>query len=130
MLEFPSSSLGPVSELATAIFVCMPISLIAWIYDIGKHEKLHAPMVILAFGLSVFFWVEFAAPVEIYLFVIFPWMLLAGLLISRIHDAVWKIGDLSVPEEKRGSDYILKACGSVGNYQCSMAADSCQRAGA
>lgn len=64
-------------------------------------------MVLLAFGLSVFFWIEFAAPVEIYLFVIFPWILLLGLLISRIHDATGRIADLSVSEEKRGSGYML-----------------------
>ncbi|ATZ56236.1 hypothetical protein BCIN_13g00850 [Botrytis cinerea B05.10] len=107
ILEFLSSSLGPVSELPTAIFVCISIGLIAWIYDIGKHEKLHAPMVILAFGLSVFFWIEFVSPVEIYLFVIFPWMLLVGLLISRIHSLVWSIEGLSASEGKRVNDCML-----------------------
>ncbi|KAF7916158.1 uncharacterized protein EAE98_010743 [Botrytis deweyae] len=109
--EIPSSSLGPTSELTTAIFVCTSIGLIAWIHDIGKHEKLHSPMVILAFGSSVFLWIEFAAPVEIYLFVIFPWILLVGLLISRIHDAVWRKKGLPASEEKRGSgcmfDYLV-----------------------
>ncbi|TGO16975.1 hypothetical protein BTUL_0022g00770 [Botrytis tulipae] len=107
ILEILSSSLGPASELATAIFVCISIGSIAWIYDIGKLEKLHAPMVILAFGSSVFFWIEVAAPVEIYLFVMFPWILLVGLLISRIHDAAGRVEDLSASEEKRGSDFML-----------------------
>ncbi|KAF7950037.1 hypothetical protein EAE96_007340 [Botrytis aclada] len=107
LLEFLSFSLCSASELANPIFICISIGLIALIYDSGKHETLHAPVVILAFGLSVFLWIEFAASMEIYLFVIFPWILLAGLLISRIYDRVWKIGDLSVSEEKRGSNCML-----------------------
>ncbi|KAF5869180.1 uncharacterized protein Bfra_011723 [Botrytis fragariae] len=107
ILEFLSFSLGSVSELATASFVCISIGLIAWIYNIGQHEKLHSPMVILAFGLSVFFWIELAASIEIYLFVIFPWVLLMGLLISRIYDVVWRKKDLPASEEKRGSDCMF-----------------------
>lgn len=64
-------------------------------------------MVILAFGISVFFWIEFVSPVEIYLFVIFPWMLLVGLLISRIHSLVWSIEGLSASEGKKVNDCML-----------------------
>ncbi|KAJ8068009.1 hypothetical protein OCU04_003587 [Sclerotinia nivalis] len=90
-------------ELVIKASICISAGLVAWIYDVGKHEKLRAPMFVLAFGASIYFWIKTAAPADIYLFVIFPWILLIGLFISRLHDATWRVEgmrDRPVSEEK------------------------------
>lgn len=107
-LALLSSVHDPASELTTVFSICISIGSLACIYDIGQREQLHAPMVFLAFGLSVVFWIKVAAPVDIYLFVIFPWMLLVGLLISRIHGVILGSEDLPVSEEKRGSGHVFE----------------------
>ncbi|APA15013.1 hypothetical protein sscle_14g097830 [Sclerotinia sclerotiorum 1980 UF-70] len=107
----PSSNHFQASELLTKASICLSAALVAWIYDAAKHEKLRAPMYVLAFGASIYFWIKTAASADIYLFVIFPWMLLIGLLVSRLHDTAWRmegVEDRSASNEKMNSSFIFE----------------------
>ncbi|QSZ30061.1 hypothetical protein DSL72_004579 [Monilinia vaccinii-corymbosi] len=98
---------GQASELATIVSNCISVGILAMIHDAGQHEKLHAPMVVLAFGASIYFWTKVAAPIDIYLFVIFPWMLMVGLLISRINGVIWEMEDQTAYEKTESSHMLL-----------------------
>ncbi|KAF7857248.1 hypothetical protein EAF04_009489 [Stromatinia cepivora] len=111
ILAPPSDNDIQASELVIKASICISAGLVARIYDVGKYEKLHAPMFILAFGASIYFWIKVAAPADIYLFVIFPWMLLIGLLISRLHDATWRMEGTEgrpVSEKKMNGSFVLE----------------------
>ncbi|KAG4027193.1 hypothetical protein MFRU_032g00590 [Monilinia fructicola] len=94
------------SELMTIVSKCISVGILARIYDVGQREKLHAPMFVLAFGASVFLWTKIALPIDIYLFVVFPWIMMIGLLISRMNAMVWGMEDQSVSEKTSSSSML------------------------
>jgi hypothetical protein len=56
------------------------------IYQRGRDERLHSPMVILAFVVSVVLYNVMVVPADVLVFGVFPWVIAAALFLSRICD--------------------------------------------
>lgn len=67
---------------------CISGGLLTSIYDRGRHERLHGPLSILSFALSIAIYQATRAPLDILVFVIFPWVLAGGLLASRAYSPI------------------------------------------
>jgi hypothetical protein len=60
--------------------------LLSSIYQRGRDERLHGPMVILAFVVSVVLYNVTVVPADVLVFGVFPWVIAAALFLSRICD--------------------------------------------
>jgi hypothetical protein len=60
--------------------------LLSSIYQRGRDERLHGPMVILAFVVSVVLYNMMVVPADVLVFGVFPWVIAAALFFSRICD--------------------------------------------
>ena len=60
--------------------------LLSSIYQQGRDERLHSPMVIIAFVVSVVLYNVTVVPADVLVFGVFPWVIAAALFLSRICD--------------------------------------------
>lgn len=67
---------------------CISGGLLTSVYNRGREERLHGPLGIITFITTFAIYITTRVPLDILVFVIFPWTLTAALLVSRIYSPI------------------------------------------
>ena len=99
-----------ISDTAMLCSTCISGGLLTSIYNRGRHERLQRPLSVLAFVVSIVIYLATRAPLDILVFVIFPWVLAGGLLASRSYSPAIRTDQTPVLEfgsrkEKEGNSH-------------------------